>query len=245
MGRRFGGRSIACILLAVFWILACTRYESQVVPFKMPKAYPNAVEVDGTTVAAQAFGDPKTAKDAFGFDILGAGVLPVMVVFDNRGDRPLDIVPAQTFLVDQENNLWPVLDQKVAYERIERQTELGEVAPKSAKYGVLGGIAGGLIGAAIGIVSGQSVGEAAMRGAAVGAAAGASVGGTTALSQTDVQARIRDDLNKRSLENRSVRPKEIAYGFIFFPAESKKPVELRIQLREGDTGKLHALIMKL
>jgi hypothetical protein len=245
MVRHSRGRSAIFVLFAVFLVVACTRYESQVVPFKMPTAYPNAVEVAGATLAAQAFGDPKEAKDAFGFDILGAGVLPVMVVFDNRSDRPLEIVAAQTFLVDQENNLWPVLDQRMAYDRIEHGTELGEVAPKAAKYGVLGGLAGGLIGAAIGIVSGQSVGEAAMRGAAVGAAAGATVGGSAALSQPDVQAKIQDDLNKRSLENRFVRPNEIAYGFIFFPAESKKPSELRIQIREGGTGKLHALIMKL
>lgn len=236
---------IITVVSALILFLGCASYETKVVPFKMPAAYPNATDVAGAVLAAQSYGDQKEAEAAFGFDIIGTGVLPVKVIFDNKGPHPIDIVGGQTFLVDVDNNLWPVLEQRLAYNRIQKKTELGKVAPEAGKYGALAGIAGGVIGAAIGIVSGQNVADAAMKGAALGAATGIVMGGTKGLSDTDVQARIRSDLEKRTLENRSVRPGEIAHGFIFFPGESKKAVELRLQIKEVDTGKVHSLIMKL
>ena len=236
-----------CGLFLVFIILvtACAKYERKVVPFKMPSAYPNATEVSGGVMAAKAYDDVKEAKAAFGFDIIGAGVLPVQIIFDNRGGHPIEIVPHQTFLVDIENNLWPIIDANLAYDRIEKKTELGKVAPEGGKTGLLAGAAGAVIGAAIGIVSGHNVGDAAMKGAAVGAAAGLTAGGAKGLTNEDVQAQIKEDLQTRTLENRAVKPKEIAHGFIFFPGESKKAKELRLQIKEADTGRLYPLIMKL
>ncbi|MGZ3608172.1 MAG: hypothetical protein ACXU9J_09650 [Syntrophales bacterium] len=239
--RAFG---IVSMITALAFVLACSSYESKVVPFKMPAAYPNAKEVAGATIAAQVYTDKKEAEDAFGFDIIGAGLMPVRVIFDNKGKHPIDIVANQTFLVDIENNLWPVLDERMAYDRIQKKTELGKVAPEAGKYGALGGIAGGVIGAAIGIVSRQNVADAAMKGAAVGAATGITGGGFKGMTDTDVQAQIRSDLEKRSLERRPVMPGDIAQGFIFFPGESKKAVEMRLQIRESDTGRSYPLVMK-
>ncbi|HSD94450.1 MAG TPA: hypothetical protein VLA94_03410, partial [Syntrophales bacterium] len=64
-------------------------------------------------------------------------------------------------------------------------------------------------------------------------------GGTRGMSDTDVQRQIREDLRTRSLERRAVAPQEIAYGFVFFPGEAKKPQELRLRLREADTGRVY------
>ena len=77
----------------------------------------------------------------------------------------------------------------------------------------------------------------------MGAAIGGVAGGTKGAMDTDTQTRIREDLSKRSLENRPVRPGEIAYGFVFFPGEAAKAKELRLQVKEVDTGVRHALIM--
>jgi hypothetical protein len=227
-----------------FLLAGCASYNQQVVPFKMPSAYPNATEVAGATVAAKAYDDSQEAQNAFGFDIRGAGVFPVQVIFDNRGPHPLEIAPDQTFLVDEQGNLWPVLDSGLVYNRVAKKTELGRVAPEAAKGSLLGGAAGAILGAAIGIVSGTNVGSAAGKGAALGAAAGATIGGARGLSDRDPQAQIREDLERRSLESRPVRPYEIANGFIFFPGEAGKSRELRLRLREIDTRKSHVLIMR-
>ncbi len=239
--RIFIGIGVCIILTAL--LSACTRYERQVVPFKMPSAYANATEVGGATVAAKSFDGKEEAGNAFGFDIRAA-ILPVQVIFDNQGGHSLEIVPVQTFLVDEENNLWPILDQNLAYDRIAKKTELGKVMSEGGKYGALAGAAGGIIGAAIGIVSGENIGSAAVKGAAVGAAAGLTLGGASGLDNQDVKAKIRDDLRTRSLEKRAVKPQEIAYGFIFFPGEAKRAKELRLQLKVVDTGVIYPVTFK-
>jgi len=197
---------VSLIALSVVLALAsCARYQRQVVPFKMPQAYPNATAVGGAIVASRAWDNPEEARNAFGFDIR-PDILPVQVVFDNKGSHPLEIVAEQTILVDAENNAWQVLDAKLAYDRIAKKTEFGEVA---------------------------------MKGAAAGAATGAVLGGAQGMSDTDVQRQIREDLRTRSLERRAVAPQELAHGFVFFPGEAKKAQELRLRLREADTGRVY------
>ncbi len=236
--------AILAAVLAAGSLIACTSYQRQVVPFKMPAAYPNATAVAEATIAAKAYDSKEEAARAFGFDIRGAGILPVQVIFDNTGSHPLEILTDKTLLVDEENNLWPILDQAMAYDRLAKKTELGKVAPEATKSGLLGGAAGAVIGAAIGIVTGTNVGSAAGKGAAAGAAAGAVIGGAKGMSDSDVQYQIREDLQKRTLEKRAVAPQEVAHGFIFFPGEAKKPKELRISIRTTDTKQVYPLTMK-
>ncbi len=236
--------TLMCLLMM---IAACTKYERQVVPFKMPAALPNATEAAGATIAAISFDDKDEAGNAFGFDIRGAGILPVQVIFDNKGTQSLEIVPSQTFLYDEANNTWPILDQNLAYDRIAKKTELGQVVPQGAKYGALAGAAGGIIGAAIGIVSGHNVGDAAMKGAAIGAAGGMVAGGAQGATEEGdkVRGQIGTDLKNRSLEKRAVKPQEIAHGFIFFPGEIKKAKMLQLQIKALGTGKIYTLKLAL
>ena len=135
----------------LFW--GCSPYTQQVVPFKMPGSFSNMTQVAGIQIGARSYSDPNEAQKAFGFDIRGAGLLPVQVVIDHKGTSPLEISSSQTFLVDHQNNLWPVLDKRLAYERVARYSEMAEIGAGAAKHGFLGAAAGALIGAAIGIVS--------------------------------------------------------------------------------------------
>jgi uncharacterized protein YcfJ len=237
-------------VLIALWIgmliAGCTPYERQVVPFKTPQNSPNAVQMDGAVIAARSFMDADEAKGAFGFDIRSAGILPGQVVFDNRSNHPLMIIAEQTFLIDEESNIWPILEQNMAFDRLSRQTEMGRVAPEAAKKGLLFGAAGAVIGAAIGIVTGTNVGAAAGKGAAIGAATGVSIGGSqAAMDQSDVQAKIKEDLQTRTLHYRAVKPGELAHGFIFYPGEAKTAKVLRLQIKETDTGKVSTFDMKL
>lgn len=247
MKKRDRHRLTVFILLIIFATAfsACQSYERRVVPAKLPSAYPNATEVAGATVAARVYDDRQEAEALYGFDIVGAGVLPVQVVFDNRGKHPLLIVPDQALMVDEQNNIWPVLDANLAYERISKKTQLGQIAPQAAKGGVLAGLAGATIGAAIGVVTGTSIGRAAGMGAAAGAAAGAVTGGAQGYFDRQPQAKIREDIQKRTLENKAIKANELAYGFLFFPGEAAKAKELRIRIKETDTGTVYPLIMRL
>lgn len=239
---------VLCVIcITVFSIAgACTSYKQQPVAFKMPSAYVNATQVAGATVAAKAFEDTKEAKEAFGFDIRGAGLYPVQVIFDNTGKNSLQIEPSQTFLVDGEGNLWSIMDSRLAYDRITEKTEMARIGQSGAKTGFLGAVAGGLLGGAIGIVTGEDVLSSAGKGAALGGAVGATAGGAkAATSGHDARAEIVNDLRGKSLENKSIAPNSIAHGFIFFPGEAKGKQELRLQLRVVETGDVQTLRLPL
>ncbi len=237
-------RSLFILFLAMFAGACATAYQAKPLPFKAPSSYANATRAGGAVVAAEAFSDPKKAEEAFGFNVRGAGFLPVEVIFDNEGSHSLKIVPEQTFLEDSAGNLWPILDDKTAYDRATKYAQTKETFKEGAYSGLLGATAGAILGAAVGIVSGSGVGEAAGKGAALGAAGGATIGGAMGYTRDEARRTIMSDLNRRSLENKPI-PKGLAYGFLFFPGEAKSATELRMQLTETDTGKLHVLKLKL
>ena len=107
-------RSVVCVVTAgLLAASGCTRYEQKPLSFRMPTAYPNATTIFGATIAARAVGDPATAKEYFGFDILGAGVRPVQLVIDHQGTDPLQSGASQTFLIDEKEQVWNVLDQRM------------------------------------------------------------------------------------------------------------------------------------
>lgn len=235
------------VLISILFLFgACTTaYKAQPLPMRIPSSYANAIVVDGCTVAAEAFVDRKKAQEAFGFDVRGAGLLPVEVVFDNQGHHAFKIDAGQTFLEDEKGNLWPILNERIAYERTTRYAQTKKIFSEGAYSGFLGATAGAVIGAAIGIVSGNNVGEAVGKGAAVGAAAGATLGGVKGAGESNEARRtIINDLNSKSLENRDIHT-GLAYGFLFFPAEAQSARDLRLQLTETRSGKAYVLKMPL
>lgn len=233
---------IVCLLLPLFG--CTTAYKAKPLPFKAPSAYNNMVQLDGTQIGGQAFVDADSAADAFGFDIRGAGMLPVQVVFDNQGPHALEINPAQTFLEDDQGNLWPVLTERFAYERATKYAQTNKIFKEGAYSGFLGATAGTIIGAAIGVVSGGDVARSAGKGAAAGAAAGSVLGGTAgAATANDARQSIVGDLKDKSLENRAIEPGNLAHGIIFFPGEAKSARQLRLQLKERPSGKRHTVLL--
>lgn len=242
MGR--GMKIIIALLLFIVTAACATSYKARPLPFRAPASYGNAEEVAGAVVAAQAYADLKKAENAFGFDVRGAGMLPVQVIFDNQGRHSLKINAQQTFLEDDGGYLWPILADQTAYERVTRYAQTKQVFKEGAYSGFLGATAGAIIGAAIGIVTGQGIGSAIGKGAAVGAAAGATIGGVKGYESNEARRLIINDLNQKSLENKAVA-KGLSFGFLFFPGEAPSAKLLHLQLVEVDTGKAHVLKFNL
>jgi hypothetical protein len=229
-------------LVAALLLAGCaTSYKAQPLPFKAPTAYGNTVTVDDTIIGGRAFVEGKEAKKAFGFDIRGAGMLPVQLVFENNGKDKLEIDTGQTFLEDQEGNLWPLLSQDMAHERATKYAQTKAIAKEGAYKGFLGAAAGTIIGAAVGIVSGGDVGEAIGKGAAVGAAAGATLGGAEGFTSGDARRKIISDLRDKSLQNKAIQPETLAHGILFFPGEAQSAKLLRLKLIDPDSGASHLL----
>jgi hypothetical protein len=239
------GRLVLTGIAFLLLCSGCTRYQQKPLPIRLPSTYPNATEAFGATIAAVARDDKAEATDMFGFDILGAGVLPIQVIFDHQGTDPVEIVPSQTFLTDPQGQLWNILQRDLAYNRIEAKTEWGEIAPEAGKGALLGAAAGAIIGAAVGIVTGENVLTTTGKGAAVGGAGGAVLGGAKGHQDPSVKQSIREDLRNRSLENKPIPPQGLSHGVLFFPAEALGARTLRLQLRDTVTGETRTLTFAL
>ena len=227
---------LATVMTLLALLGACTFYESREVAFRPPDQLANVQQLGGAKVAAVGYADKAAAKEAFGFDIRGAGLLPVQVVFDNQGPQRFEVVAEQTFLVDSTGGYWQLLDRKTAYQRVESSSEYGSIVKGGAEKGMWGAVAGALAGAAIGILAGENVGEAAGKGAAVGAAGGAIFGGAQAGASDEAGRQIARDLANKDLENRIIEPGNINRGFLFFPGEAPSAGQLRLQLRDVTSG---------
>jgi len=233
------------ILLLIWLVAGCsTAYKAQPLPFKSPAAYNNTTDIGGVSVGGQAFTDPEAARQAFGFDIRGAGMLPVQLAFDNQGTQAMEINPGQTFLEDNEGNLWPILTDRFAYGRATKDAQTKKILSEGAYSGFLGAAAGTIVGAAIGIVSGDDFGSAVGKGAAVGGAAGAVLGGAKGAAE-DARGTIVKDLRDKSLSNKAIVPGDLSHGIIFFPGEAKTARQLRLQLKEQATGETHTVYLPL
>ena len=228
------------VLLALA-VGSCSSYKPTPTSFKLPRG-DQAVEVFGARVSVKAYDDPKEAKQAFqGFDIRAAGLLPVQVVVQNDGPYTLRMNPAQTFVEDANENLWPVMEKKLAYDRIAKYADTHAAFKEGAHKGFMGAMAGALIGAAIGVVSSGSVAGAAAKGAALGAAGGAVVGGASAKASGDARREAIEDLRQKELENKVIAPGSLVYGFVFFPGEVEDATLLCLQLRIADTSRADAI----
>ena len=236
---------VATLLLPIFILSGCATYKQQYVAFRPPEAFPNHRVVDGVSIAGEAYADKEVAENAFGFDVRGAGLLPVQVVLDNKSGKSLELVANQTFLVDDNGGYWTLMPNSVAVERVDKFTESGAVLGGAGKGALIGAAAVGILGAAIGIVAGKNVGSAIGKGAAIGAAGGALIGGTKEGTSTEKEYRITDDVRAKGLEGKIIPSDHLAQGFLFFPGEAKSAKELRLQYREMESGKIRTVVVSL
>jgi hypothetical protein len=227
--------AIFLVFLAMTALGGCT-YKDRVAPLHLPDAENGIVVGNGLKISAKAFTDPEQARQSFGFDAHKAGLLPIQLTFLNDSPDMVMVNPEQTFLVDHNNNAWPILSLEKTYQRTSGHVDIGETAKGAGKPSLLMGAAGAIAGLAVGVATGQNVGEAMGTGAVIGAASGAIIGG--AKGYTTSNQKIRDDLAGKSLQNEAIMPQQLAYGVLFFPGikgeEANGAKELRLSLTLGN-----------
>lgn len=239
-------KSSVCVILSVILLSSCTSYKTKYAGFRPPEAYPGHQVSRGVTIGAEAYANKKEAQHAFGFDIKGAGLLPAQIVLDNKGGQSLELVGAQSFLIDKDDRYWNLIPTSVAIDRLEKSTQLAAFFGKGAGKGaVIGAVAGSLLGAALGIVSGKNVGESLGKGAAIGGVAGAAVGSVKEGTSGEREQSITEDMRSKGIEGKVIPPDHLANGFLFFPGEADSAKELRLQFKEQATGKIIAVALKL
>ena len=236
-------RFILVLFVLLFGLFSCATYKTQYTGFRPPADYGNSSTVAGVTVGAEAYADQTAAREAFGFDIKKAGLLPVQVVMDNRGQEIFTVVGDQTFLVDAGNRYWNLITNAVAVDRVAKATESGAILAGAGKGAGWGAAGGAVLGAAFGILTGENVLETAGKGAAVGAAGGAVYGGTQGGTDPGRKRTVAEDIRDKGLEGKTIPGQSMANGFLFFPAEAQTARELRLQIRNLQSGEIHSLIL--
>ena len=232
-------------LLGATLVSSATAYRARPLPFTLPADNAKAITVAGAELAARAYDDAAEAREDFGFDITGAGLLPVEVVFDNRGATSLWTDSGQTFLEDSSGKLWDPLEPWLLEKRVTRWVATGEALRQGALGAAAGTAAGAIVGAASGVIKGESVGESLGRGAAAGAAAGAVLGGAKgAMGAEAARQRVLDDLRSKSLSEKTIEPESLGHGFIWFPAEAGQAQRLRLRLLDS-AGAAHLVELRL
>ncbi len=227
------------LLLGVFLLVGCATQPEKEVGFRLPSELANRVNIDGAIVGVISYADRDQAREAFGFDIVGAGLLPIQVVINNQSNHVFRIETTQTMLFNQKRLAFNILPSQTAYERVQKKGELAGIVNPAAKSGALGAVAGAIIGTAVAVVTGDNVGTGAGTGAVVGAAAGSVLAGASTMTpgaKDETHYKVVEDLDRRSLGNRDMPPWQISHGFLFFPAEAGTPTLLQLKLIEKDTG---------
>jgi hypothetical protein len=235
-----------CILIIASHLCACTTYQNKAVSFRPPQDYANVQNADGLIIGAEPFSDKQIAENAFGFDIRGAGLLPVQIVLDNTSGQGVEVVSGQTFLIDESNRYWKILSNQEAIDRVQKATETGAIGNGAGKGAAFGAAAGALLGLALGIVSGRNAGESMIKGGVIGGAGGAVIGGADkAGDNRQLEYKIADDVREKGVEGKIMQANTLANGFIFFPAEAQSVKELRLQLRFRNSGVVKNINLRL
>jgi outer membrane lipoprotein SlyB len=230
--------TIIAFLFCLMLTMACSKaFVAKPVRFKMPSVYGNAVSIDKTIAAAEVFNKPRQDKKTFGFDIHGAGMLPVQVVFKNTGYTDYQVVVDQTFLEENNGNMWEVLTGDIAKARATQHAQDKKAIKEAGKKGMIAAAIGAITGAIIGTVTGDKIGKTAGTGAAVGAGTGAVYGAVKALEKDDEEKKSLKSFNETLIEHKIIRAGCITRGFLFFPGEAKRPKYLWLTLKDSFDGK--------
>jgi hypothetical protein len=226
---RRANRAISA-LLAASLLSGCAPPGGRIAPIPLPSSPGDHAEMQGAIFTAVAYTDPKQAESAFGFDARGAGLLPVRISVDNRSNSVIRLNPQQTFLIDYNNQAWPVLTSEQAFNRISKSVELETMALGGVQSAGLLGTAGAISGFALSVILSRGMATPIAQGAAAGASIGAVTGATDALYS--MEAKLRQELSSRTLKNQRIQPGDLAYGVMFFPGhdEARSARTLRLNL---------------
>lgn len=238
-------KRIVAAVTALVLSSSCAHREGQVAPIPMPVTSGDHIDVQGVKVTASAYTDADQAETAFGFDIVGAGLLPVRIGVDNQSATVVKVNPQQTFLIDMDGQAWPILTAEQAYNRAAKAVELGTITGDAATSAALLGTAGAIGSFALAVVLSRGIATPVAQGAIAGASLGALTGGTDAVY--GLENRVRSDLAHKALRNQRIQPGEMAYGVLFFPArdEARGARSVRLTLELDGYPQIVTLPLKL
>lgn len=216
------------IILGV--LAACSApLKTGVIAFRPLEGNPNAVNVGGMLVSAEAYDSADRMENTFGTDLRSAEILPVLLVAKNTGSHRMEILVGQSFGQTARGELVTTYTQAQAASRIRSSSIARQFVSKVALGALAGAAAGAAIGAAVGGGSGAG------RGAAIGGAIGGVGGGVYGATEDGEYHRISGEVGGMSFGNRVVPPGNTEYGFLWMKADQY--TALRIKVHDATENK--------
>jgi hypothetical protein len=108
------------------------------------------MEAEGVRFQAQFLEDGSLASAEFGFDMRNAGLLPVRIGIANQSGNAVRLIPRQTFLVDLDNQAWPMLTSVEASERLARAGIKADSPPRTPQREDMDALTGFALDMAVG-----------------------------------------------------------------------------------------------
>jgi outer membrane lipoprotein SlyB len=212
------------------FLVACSAaLQTGVIAFRPLEGNPNAIEISGMLVAAEAYDTADRMENTFGTDLRSADILPILLIAKNAGTHRMEIVSGQAFGQTAQGELVTTYSHPQAATRIRSSSAARKFASKVA----LGALAGAAAGAAIGAAVGGGTG--AGRGAAIGGAIGGVGGGIYGASEDGEYHRISRELSSLSFGNRVVPSGNTELGFIWMKADQY--TALRVKVHDATDNK--------
>lgn len=108
-------------------------------PLQDADLYPNARTIAGLTVAVDEITDPERTRRYFGSDLIRQGILPVRIVFTNRGDDAFSAGPRDVLLFKDNSIIDAVPPERAVIGDDARALAMKEtiIRPGEAYQGVL------------------------------------------------------------------------------------------------------------
>ena len=175
------GSALACVLTA------CSTMKVPEFKVRETASYQFATETNGLMVAVQPVTDKKQLKETFQVDLVNKGIVPILVVVENRSNSSFLVAKEKVHVVNASASTNSSVGRKVASGSGGEQTAMAGAA---------------LLGVAVLAAP-----------AAVVVAAPLVIAGAKAASNADV---IRHNLADKGLTSHTVEPGKRAYGYLYF-----------------------------
>jgi hypothetical protein len=203
-------------LLATSFLVACEGRQAPSEPVPWIESLAPPIESDGVRFQAQVLRDSPEAAAVSGFDMRGAGLLPLRIRIANQAGGAIKIIPRQTFLIDAGGQAWPLLTAQEASERLARAGIQAISPPRPPQQEDLGA----LTGFALDLVPG--------------------------LDAAKMDKSVSQTLAAKAQHNRSIAPGQTGFGAMLFPGfeETLGVRGLRLAYEQGGYEKFLMLPLK-
>lgn len=227
---------------ALFLIASCAApLRTNTAAFKIPASYQDYKEIDDLDIALVPIDTIDRSNEIFGTDMKAAGILPIQVIIQNKGNKEFEIKSNQIYGITSDQEYTAAYSLNKAAEHV-RSSSIGTTAVSGAVAGALvGAVVGAGIGAGIGYAGGNT-NRGAQSGAMIGGATGAASGAGAGLSdQFTVQ--FKKELASLAFGDRVIYPGDLIQGFVYI--QWKHYSKLRLELFNITDDKNYEMISNI